>query len=291
MNARWLAILVLAGCGDLRSGGSFGDPIWVMQADLQGVALGAPEGEYRALFGWVSYGEGDLFDCYDETVWWLCGQRVSWEQQLQLGPTDVVPTIDGLMVPFFEFPRQDQLLSRKDAVLALGGIGIYDDRNLNGELDPPSEESVDQLVAESISPPDYRSLAVYREGPVHAFWELFRDLFKCPDPPEGYSVARVWTEGNEIRECRVTPGTHLLVSASTNEDTARIRCALRNEGLPLQVLLKPDQPMPLPANAVVTRCTPNELEFYTDNGSFCDQFDTTIYRVRDQVRPDWWPCS
>jgi hypothetical protein len=291
---RWLfAIPLLVACGDVRSGSSFGDPIWMMQADLQGVALGDPEGEYRALFGWVSYGEGDLFDCYDETVWWLCGQRISFQQQLQLGPTELFPVVDGLMVPFFELPREEELLSRKGSVLALGGLAIYDDRNLNGELDPiNSTDPIDELVAESISPPDLRSLAVYREGPVHSFWEIFRDLLGCPDPPLGFSVARVMLEGNEVRECQVTPDTHLLISDSTNADTARIQCALKNEGLPLNTLVRPDVPMPLPENAVVQCNGPKELQFYVDEGEFCDRFDTTIYRVRpNQTAPEWWPCT
>jgi hypothetical protein len=291
MRRIWLA-MVLLGCGDLRSADNPGDPIWIMQADLQGVALGEPEGEYRAMFGWVSYGEGDLFDCYDETSWFFCGQRIQFEQQLQLGPTQVMPILDGLMVPFYQFPDQAKLLSRNGAVLALGGLGIYDDRNLNGELDAiTSEDPIDRLVAESVTPPDYRSLAVYREGPVHSFWELFRELLGCPDPPIGYSVVRVDVNGAEISNCRVTPDTHLLVSDSNDAETARLQCALNQEGLPLQVLLKPDVPMPLPENAVVTSCNQMQLQFYVDNGGFCDRFDTTIYRVRNQVPPDWWPCS
>jgi hypothetical protein len=292
MKRALLFLPFLVACGDVRSGDSLGDPIWVMQADLQGVALGDPEGEHRALFGWVSFGEGDLFDCYDETTWWLCGLRVSYQQKLLLGPTEVMPVIDGLAVPFYEFPKREELLSRKGAVLALGGLGIYDDRNLNGELDPiMTADPIDRLVAESITPPDYRSLAVYREGPVHAFWELFRELLRCPDPPEGYSVVRVYTEGNEIKECRVTPDTHLLVSDSSDVETARIQCALNSSGIPLTILAKSHDPAPLPENAVVTACNAMRVDFYLDNGNFCDQFDPNFYVLRqNEAPPAWWPC-
>jgi hypothetical protein len=287
-----LPILLALGCGDVRSGGNRGDPIWVMQADLQGVALGNPEGEYRAVFGFVSYGEGDLFDCYDQSAPLLCGLRVSFEQKLVVGPTEVMPVLDGLAVPVYEFPAHEDLLSRNGAILALGGLGIYDDRNMNGELDAlTGSEPIDDLVAESVTPPDYRSLAVYREGPLHSFWDLLRDFFKCPDPPQGYSVVRVYTEGGRITDCRVSRDEHLLVSDSSNEETARIQCALTQEGLPLEVLAKSHEPAPLPENAVVTACSATRLDYYLDNGNYCDQFDPNFYLIRPaETPPDWWPC-
>ncbi len=294
MRAAWLFILILTGCGDVRSSGNLGNPIWVMHGDLQGVALGRPEGEHRALFGWLSFGEGDLFDCLEQTSFLLCGLRTSYQYQLQLEDAEVLPVFpNGLDVPFYRLPREDELLSRDGAVMAVGGIGIYDDRNLNGELDPiTSSDPIDRVVAESVTPPNVRSLAIYREGPIHPVWFPFRDAYGCPDPPLGFSVGRVDVDAEGKLACNVSRSTRLLVTASNDDQTARIRCGFGTG--PLNAVVKSTDPMPLPDNAVVDCLGPNRMEFYLDQGSFCDQFDTSTYVLKGpQIEdpPAWWPCK
>jgi hypothetical protein len=113
----------------------------------------------------------------------------------------------------------------------------------------------------------------------------------CPDPPLEYSVIRADVVGLELTNCRVSRTTHLLVSPSSNEDAARLQCTLLDKGLPLDVLTGSHKPEPLPENAVVTRCMPRRLEFYLDNGSFCDQFAINFYQVpATEMPPAWWPC-
>ena len=101
-------------------------------------------------------------------------------------------------------------------------------------------------------------------------------------------MGRVYLNGLEP-DCRVSRDTRLLVTASGDDQTARIRCGF-GTGV-LNAVVKAHEPMPLPPNAVVTCTSPTRLDFYLDNGGFCDRFDTNFYEVkRNQTPPLWWPC-
>lgn len=295
--------LLLAACGDVATGHSLGAPIYVMQAEMQGSEIGEPEGEHRAIFGWASLGDGDYYDCLESTNVLFCGRRTQQDTKLVLSHTEVRTRFpSGLEIPFYAFPKREDLLDRQGAVLAVGGMAIYDDRNLNGELDPIAPDDpapIDHVVAESIFGALERqevpaTLAIFREGPLHPAWNALRDLWDCPPPPPGFSVGRL----DKDLKCTVSRTEALLVTASDDDATARARCG---GGIGrINLAFRSQEPMMPPPESAVSTCKQGRLVFYEDHGNFCDQFDFTVYALKGctgarcwdlrEDPPAWWPC-
>jgi hypothetical protein len=295
--------IAIAGCGDLSTAGNLGEPIYVMKAELSGMEIGEPEGEHRAIFGWASVGDGDYFDCLESTNALTCALRGSFESRLVLLETEAHARFpSGLDIPFHAFPKSEELLDRNGSVLAIGGMAIYDDRNLNGTLDPISEQDpapVDRVVAESIFDALQKKqfpikVALFREGPVHPAWNVFRDFYDCPPPPPGFSVGSL----DRDLVCTVSRTDSLRLEASGDGSTARARCG---GGVNNIDLIRSMEPVGPPPEGTIAACTDRgDLFFYEDRGNFCDQFNGTVYALKGCLAshcwdfsvspPEWWPC-
>lgn len=295
-----ILILFLAGCGAVDSLDHPGDPLVTLRAELQGMTLEPPKGTHRALFGWLSVGGGGYVDCLATTNWLDCVTMPQPESLLTVFDIPLQPTsLNTLQISLWSLPQEEDLLEYQGAKLALGGLVIYDDANLNGQLDvtpPNASEPIDTLVAESAIT-NLRSLALYRQGPLHPYWALIAGLADCAAPPQGLSTGRIDDNFN----CTVNRSNALLVTASNNERLDRALCGGPLTDLPL--LSQDSFPVgPLPSNAR-HECLPARasLSFYIDEGNFCDQFKTRIYSLEGcdvqndcwdltEMPPSWWPC-
>jgi hypothetical protein len=295
--------LIAAGCGEIRSTENDGEALFRISAALRGAAFPPAEGEHRALFGWVFVGGGPYVDCVERQSFLLCGPTPVYETKLSLFSASVEPKFpSGMDVLFHSLPDESMLLDRGGAKLALGGLAIYDDKNLNGELDPIGPNDVaptDRMLAESaFSSPE--SVAVYREGLVHPIWAIFRDAFDCPNPPLGYSVARL----DENLKCVISPEENLVITTSDNSRTDRWLCG--GALVDFQLLRRSEEPLePPPEDAAGIECLLDGMryQYFIDEGNYCDRYKTRLFSLRGcdpnrpnhcwdlrETPPEWWPC-
>lgn len=305
---RWACwLLSLAACGPVRGGSEVGEPIHTFYADLQGDAIPEVEGELRVVFGWLSYGGGPWVDCYDTTGQVLdCGipGANDYETNLVLFNVAANPRLPGgLEIPFYDFPDPADLLVHNGSVFAFGGLALYDDRNLNGELDPidaDTGEPADRLLAESTIT-DVQTLAIFREGPdEHAVKDGFFDrALDCPTAPLGYSVGRYTREGG----CEIGREIPILMTRSDPMQVGRARCGGAIAGFNFETRAK-EPPASFPPNAVIECGTNNDVYVWLDNGRFCDRYRQTRYALQSDPLtrpadawdlrpdpPDYWRCE
>lgn len=304
MRRALLLLLLVAACGPVRAADDRGDPIFTFTVDLRGEPLPEPEGELRAVFGWLSVGTGPWVSCYERTESFReCGlpSADDYETNLVLFDVPADPRFpSGLEIPFYDFPDSSELLEHDGAVLAFGGVALYDDRNLNRELDPMGVDgasSVDMLVAVS-NVTSRRTLAIFQEGTkTHPLLTGLEALTSCSHPAAGYSVA----EYEAGVGCEVGPDVSLLVTSADPVQIGLARCGGPIAGFRIDERAK-RPPEQLPGNAVVECGAQNEIFVWLDRGSACDRYRRTRYALQSEggvlfpwdLRddpPDYWRCE
>lgn len=297
--------LVALACGPVNAGSDLGDPIYTFDVVLEGDPLPEAEGEYRVVFGWVSYGGGPWPECVRDSPSTLdCGffpPPDMYESLFTIFDVRAEPKFpDGLSVPFYEFPSDDMMLEFEGSVFALGGMALYDDRNGNGELDPfdPMDaQPIDRLIAETVVT-NLKTAAVFKEGRgVHPIKKWIDEYLNCDRAPFGYSVGTA-VPGN----CQVDEDIPLVMTKSDPMEIGQARCGGAIAALQLSTLPR-KPPAQLPSNAVI-RCGLNNAIFVSlDNGNYCDRYREIRYTLQSgplipaeqawdviDDPPDYWPC-
>ena len=295
----WLWVCLVA-CGDVSSADAPGDPLFVVAGRFEEVGLPPPRGRYSSVLGWTSIGGGALIDCLAESSPLFCNPNADYQTTLVFEPADIRPQFPlRFEIDIVSLPDVTTTLDYRGAVLALGGVAIYDDGNLNGQLDfpgPGATAAVDRFAADSALT-EVTTGIVFREGPVHPFWEFFR-LSGCPSPPEGFSVFEL---GPGIFDCTVSASVDLRVRTADEEVSADALCT--SQAVQFATFPRSRRPVSLPANSVST-CSDDgtTLTYYVDFGNFCDPFLVAELRLAGcdtdsecwdftSAPPAWWPCA
>lgn len=298
-----LGLLATAACGDVSSAEAPGAALYTVPGHLSSGAFDVPEGTYRSVLNWLSFGGGEFIECLETAERSQCIHLAGrYEATIAIEPARLVPRFPSqFSLQVVSLPDPDLTLSHKGAVLAFGSVSIYDDRDDDGVLDLSDDvgpQEADRLVATSVMQ-GVPSVIIYREGPLHPAWKTLR-AFGCADPPVGFSVVVDPTGLG----CTVKPVADLTVSPITATASARMLC-VRAERLS-RTTVAPRWDFALNPNAVVT-CDPSgaSLRYYIDSGQVCDRFFERTLELRGCLPgvtsgegcwdrtdnpPSWWPC-
>ncbi|MBN2362214.1 MAG: hypothetical protein JXR83_22370 [Deltaproteobacteria bacterium] len=308
-----LAALVVA-CGDVRTASNPGDPIYIVNGQVQGSALAAPRGEYRAALQLISVGQSELADCFNSSQGLEALDCFALGSEARVTAQDVAiePVFPvAFEIPLYALPSGDALLDDAGAVLAFGYVLVYDDGNLNADLDPTdfsAAEAVDVVVGSSSfsSSGQTASYLIYREGTLHPLWSVFEQMYGCGEVPPGFSVVTIDTRSGPV--CTVATDAPVLVSLIDDPTVRGLVCTGTPPWTPTQ---SPYPAEPIPADAVVT-CSDDgfELSYYREQGHYCDAALVQSYALEGCTTPGicmyhpsyegyydlrndppaWWPC-
>ena len=284
MTALWVA------CGDLDAATGPQDPVFVLTGRLEGGELPIAAGTYRASTQWLTLGGGPRVSCLESQPAPECAQ-LEVDYQTWLQEHRLQPTVGGFEITLPSFPARSELLEYSGARLAFASAVVYDDRNNDRLL-----SATDKVLARSVFSGRI-SVLVFREGPLHPFYQELVHRFACPEPPVGYSVLRI----DRGLSCRVTSITALLVEVAESA-VQNVLC-----GAPVAGLRDPpdERPVARPRPPQLVSCLPgNRARVYVDTGGMCDALNgvrvmalsgcsaeapNQCWNLADGP-PDWWPC-
>jgi hypothetical protein len=286
--------LLSLACGEVRSAGDLGEPIYTVRGDLEGTAINPEAGEHRAIFGWVRLAGAEITRCIEENPGADALSCLNHPISLETSVADVPvrPVFPASFeLPIHELPPESASLTHEDATLAFGAVAIYRDQNRNGELDsvgPRDEASIDTVVASSLRAGEPSTFLMLREGGVHPLWPIIQELYDCPDLPSGLSVLRLGPVG----VCSPAEGGRFMVTPASDSLARLIACHASLGALSVEVQKPVSEP---PPNAVVS-CLDDgtRLWFWMDEGHYCDAVSSVFYDLTGpgwnftNSPPEWW---
>lgn len=318
------ALLALTACGDGVNSWDNPpeEPLWLVRAEVRG-ALESAETSLHGALSWQLYSDqllgclasvevdGPLGDNPEdvETQNHLISCALFAERGRAVPVTVPIEPVLPLAfeVPIDALPAPEVLMGPAGARLGIGSVLLFSDDDESGGFEPTpvgAEGYRDRVLAASSqgSAAQEAAIVVFREGEVGDAWKLYRGLYGCEDPPQGFSTVRFVEEGERVR-C-VIGDEPLALVISSDPAIARVACDADPEGSRPR---RPDAQTPVPAGALAQcQLAGFSLVYVEDPNLACpavtrydlfgcdDPSDSAACEATfwddSFTPPPWWPC-
>jgi hypothetical protein len=302
-------LLAVVSCGDIHSTSSLGDPLVILDAQVEGqLPANISALLLRASLIWETQ-TPELLACLDraetEDEVYACTTPEDFQPVQASRSVAIEPTFPASFeVPLYLLPDLEMLSGQGDSLLGYGVLVVYEDGNQNMELDlvpPGATESADTILASGLPTDAHRrDLVVYREGELSPLWKLFANPpYGCSEPPQGFSILTREYHAATGYSCVVRPAAKATIPVHF-EDSDGQRQLICEPGSNMNTY--PSKP-PLPDWE--TTCHFHDTLEYVENPSWYCKYKQ-IYQLAGCeayygcVDPDWdltgnppawWPCT
>jgi len=305
-------LLIAVACGDIHSTSDLGDPLVVLDAQVEGqLPANISALLLRASLIWETQSP-ELLECLEqaetEDEVYACTTPEDFQPIQASKSVAIEPTFPASFeVPLYLLPDLKMLSGQRDSLLGYGVLVVYEDGNRNMKLDlvpPGATGSVDTILASGI-PTDTsrRDLVVYREGELSPLWKLFQHPpYGCSEPPQGFSILTREYHAATGYTCTVRPAAEANIPVHF-EDSERQRQLVCEPWSNTDASTKPPDDSPI-AGREVTCHFHDTLEYVVNPSWYC-QYKQVYQLAGCQAYygceepewdltdnpPAWWPCT
>ena len=302
-------LLFAVSCGDIHSTSNLGDPLVVLDAQVEGQLPDNISARLlRASLIWETQSP-ELLECLEraetEDEVYACTIPEDFQPVQASKSVAIEPTFPASFeVPLYFLPDLEVLSGKGKSLLGYGVLVVYEDGNQNMELDlvpPGATVSVDTILASGIPTDAHRrDLVVYREGDLSPLWKLFQHPpYGCPEPPQGFSILTREYHAATGYTCTVRPAAeaNIPVHFEDSDGLRQLICEPWSDGntYPAE---------PPPPDREVTCHFHDTLEYVVNPSWYCQY--KQIYQLAGceayygceepewdltDNPPVWWPCT